>query len=114
MSNALRDLIKQEIEQALLLVHTNFIGKVVAVHGERADVQPLTYAKDVQGDVYPQPLISGAPRLEGVEVAVGDVVLCAVCERDISHAIRGQLSAPAPGHHSLSDSVIIGRVYAGV
>ena len=41
-------------------------------------------------------------------ISAGDVVVCICCERDISQAKKGINSTPAIGHHSMSDSVIIG------
>ncbi len=106
----MRQVVNDIVEQQLLLTHTAFLGRVTAVSGSRASVLPLTYAKDVHGQAKEQPLVPDAPRLAGVHVEVGDTVLCVVCERDISHAMRGQLSMPALRHHSLSDSVIVGVV----
>ena len=38
----------------------------------------------------------------------GDIVFCVFAERDISDAKRGNVGTPAPGRHSLSNSVIVG------
>lgn len=43
-----------------------------------------------------------------VPLAAGDIVLCVCCERDITEAKKGNNSTPALGHHSMSDSVIVG------
>ena len=45
---------------------------------------------------------------EVVPIKSGDIVICVVCERDISEAKKGNNSTPALGHHSMSDSVIVG------
>lgn len=42
------------------------------------------------------------------EIAVGDIVLCVCCERDITEAKKGNNAIPALGHHSQSASVIVG------
>lgn len=42
------------------------------------------------------------------QIAAGDIVVCICCERDISAAKKGVNSTPALGHHSMSDSVIVG------
>ncbi len=106
----LRKTMGELIEQKLLLTHTAFLGRVTAENGVRLCVQPLTLAKDVDGEAYAQPLVVDAPRLKGVAATVGDVVLCVVCERDISQAARGQMSLPANRRHSLSDSVVVGVI----
>ena len=41
-------------------------------------------------------------------LASGDVVLCVVCERDISKARSGIMAVPTIRHHDLSDSVVVG------
>ena len=41
-------------------------------------------------------------------IAAGDIVICVCCERDITEAKNGRNSTPAIGHHSMSDSVIVG------
>ena len=46
--------------------------------------------------------------LEKEPITTGDIVLCAVCERDITDAKSGNNSTPALGHHNMSDSVIVG------
>lgn len=38
----------------------------------------------------------------------GNIVICVCCDRDISAAKNGINAVPAVGHHSLSDSVIVG------
>lgn len=38
----------------------------------------------------------------------GDIVVCVCCERNISDAKKGVNSTPPRGHHSMSDSIIVG------
>ena len=45
---------------------------------------------------------------EIVPISAGDIVLCDVCERDITDAKNGNNVIPALGHHNMSDSVIVG------
>lgn len=45
---------------------------------------------------------------ELVPVSAGDIVICDVCERDITEAKKGKNSLPTIGHHSMSDSIIVG------
>ncbi len=41
------------------------------------------------------------------ELAPNDIVLCVVCERDISSALAGTVTEPSARHHNINDSVII-------
>lgn len=41
-------------------------------------------------------------------VAVGDIVVCICCERNITEAKKGNNVLPKAGHHSMSDSIIVG------
>lgn len=41
-------------------------------------------------------------------LASGDIVMCVCADRDITDAKNGKNSLPAIGHHSMSDSVIVG------
>lgn len=41
-------------------------------------------------------------------IAAGDIVMCVCADRDISEFKSGRNSTPSTGHHSLSDSVIVG------
>ena len=43
-----------------------------------------------------------------VELKAGDLVFCVCADRDITEARRGKMSTPQIGHHSLSDSVVVG------
>lgn len=42
------------------------------------------------------------------ELKAGHIVICVCCDRDITEARKGNNSVPSVGHHSLSDSVIVG------
>lgn len=41
-------------------------------------------------------------------ISAGNIVVCVCCDRDITEAKNGVNAVPAIGHHSLSDSVIVG------
>lgn len=41
-------------------------------------------------------------------ISAGDIVLCVCCERNITDAKKGINSTPVIGHHSISDSIIVG------
>lgn len=60
--------------------------------------------KDVQLKVSHKTI--NVPKVKAI--AAGDIVVCVCCERDITEAKKGKNSTPALGHHSMSDSVIIG------
>ena len=46
------------------------------------------------------------PKLLPIEA--GDIVVCVCCERNITEAKKGNNVLPPSGHHSMSDSVIVG------
>lgn len=41
-------------------------------------------------------------------ISAGDIVLCVCCDRNITDAKNGVNSTPVIGHHSMSDSIIVG------
>lgn len=41
-------------------------------------------------------------------LSTGSIVVCICCERDITDAKNGVNSVPALGHHSMSNSVVVG------
>lgn len=43
-----------------------------------------------------------------IPLAAGDLVFCVCAERDITEAKNGNIATPQIGHHSLSDSVVVG------
>ena len=43
-------------------------------------------------------------------LAVGDLVFCVCADRNITEAKNGNMTTPPIGHHSLSDSVIVGII----
>lgn len=60
--------------------------------------------KDVKIDV--SKTMINIPQIK--PISAGDIVICVCCERDITDAKKGINSTPALGHHSMSDSVIVG------
>ncbi len=108
------------IEQALLQVHTGFIGKVVSVDGNLATVQPLNMVKSVGGQPAAQALVENCPVLDSAvkflgtnpakvrRVQGGDVVYCACADRDISETRLGVMAVPVAGHHMVSSTVVVG------
>ncbi len=73
----------------------------------KVKTKTITYIKDVDFDKK-EVTTDTATITEVVPISAGDIVYCGVCERDITEAKNGINSTPAIGHHSMSDSVIIG------
>lgn len=114
------------INNKLKNLHTAYIAKVLSVNGKTAKIQPLGYTKAYGEAAQKQSVLSKVPILNNarfkiskteidnkdvakiVPLAVGDLVLCVCCERDITEAKKGNNSVPALGHHNMSDSVIVG------
>lgn len=115
--------IENMIEGKLLSLHTAYLAKVLSVNGSKAKIQPLGMTKAYgetakkQSPLSSVPILSSArykATLKGGEladvkpIASGDIVLCVCCERDITEAKKGKNATPALGHHSMSDSIIVG------
>ena len=111
------------LENKLLNLHTAYLAKIISVNGNTAKIQPLGKVKaygetaKVQSPLSNVPILSSARYKAEIEgeaiakikpIAAGDIVLCVCCERDITEAKKGNNSTPALGHHSMSDSIIIG------
>lgn len=45
---------------------------------------------------------------EPVPIGAGDIVVCVCCDRDITETKNGNMATPPIGHHSMSDSVVVG------
>lgn len=126
-TNQLARAVNNIVNQQLMDTHTNFIGKIVSLNINTAKVQPLTMYKAYGQSAKAASVLVNVPILmpykfvykvdeETKEVKAivqeelkeGDTVYCGVCERDITEAKKGSLSAPSIGRrHNLSDSVII-------
>ena len=99
------------IENRLLNTHTSYLAKVIVVNGNTAKIQPLTMSKAYGEKAQKQSPLSNVPMLDTIEeLSAGDIVLCVCCERDITEAKKGNFSVPALRHHSMSDSIIVGRL----
>lgn len=123
------------IEEKLLNLRTAYIGKVLSFDGTCAAVQPLGVVKQYGKPAVKQAIVSDVPvvasarykistedrtcRVGDLEsekrthvvltpLDVGDLVFCVCADRDISEARRGRLKTPPAGHHSISDSVVVG------
>ena len=127
--------IDNAIDKKLMDLHCAYIGKVTWTNGVTATVQPLGLIKEygspaskVQAVVQDVPVackyklstktITYAYNAEGnttsqtiavpTQIAKGDLVVCLCADRDITEARRGGNVVPPTGHHSLSDSIIVG------
>ena len=115
----------------LINIHTAFIGKVLSVNGNTARVQPLTYSKNISGELKEQTPVAvyipqnikvkqetityrtGQDSSKTITVIVpdavtgGDIVYCGVSERDITaENLSGKIATPTR-HHDINDSVIL-------
>ena len=114
------------IENKLLSLHTAYLAKVISVGETTAKIQPLGLTK-AYGEApqkqsplskvtilrnarykISETVIEGKKVAEIEPIAAGDIVLCVCCERDITEAKKGNNLLPALGHHSKSDSIIVG------
>lgn len=99
------------IEDKLLNLNTAYIAKVTKYSDGIATVQPLSMRKAYGGSAVKPSLISNIPVIKSARpLEKGDIVLCICCDRDITEARNGNMTTPPIGHHSLSDSVVIGQL----
>lgn len=126
------------INSRLLSLHTAYLAKVLSCNGNTAKIQPLgkvqAYGEEAQEQsplsdvpIACQKLVNktfevvtsvsfGTNKTEKTTLTIpqieplakGDIVICVCCERDISEAKKGKNTVPVEGHHSMSDSVIVG------
>lgn len=121
--------IEAAIEKRLMDLHCGYIGKVIWTDGETATVQPLGLVKEKGGAAKAQAVVANVPvgckyklatktikdgdgKSQKIAVptliAKGDLVACLCADRDITAARRGKSELPPSGHHSISDSIIVG------
>lgn len=97
------------IENKLLSLHTAYLAKVLSVSGKTAKIQPLGLTQEIGEKAMKQSVLSAVPFTKQVEnLAKGDIVVVICCERNITEAKKGKNVLPPVGHHSMSDSIIIG------
>lgn len=97
------------IESKLLSLHTAYLAKVLSVSGRTAKIQPLGMVKEVGKSEKKQSVLTAVPYTRQIDsLKVGNIVVCICCERDITEAKSGRNTVPPSGHHSMSDSIIIG------
>lgn len=110
------------IEKQMLDLHTAFLAKILNVNGSTAKIQPLGLTREIGGDQKKHAAISGVPIMNQAKyklsiidgilnaqtITAGDVAVCVCCDRDITEAVKGINALPPPGHHTMSDCVIVG------
>ena len=126
------DFFDEIVTKHLLDMSTAYLAKVIAVTSTTATVQPLGKVKQYGENAKKQAVVSNIPVLRNARnkikrqtvtingtsydlavltpIAAGDIVLCVVCDRDIAQALKGENSVPTTGHHSKSDSVVVGVI----
>ena len=130
----LQKFIDEQVESRLLNLHTAYIGKVLSYSDGKATVQPLGMVKQVGKAAQKQAIVSNVPVIQSAQnkigtktityeygagtktetiltlspLAAGDLVFCVCADRDITEAKRGRNVQPQIGHHSQSDSVVVG------
>jgi len=110
------------IEKQMLDLHVAFLARVLNVNGNKAKIQPIGLMKEIGGVPKEFAPISSVPItnqarhkldvVDGVvyaqEISDGDVVVCVCCDRDITESQKGISVLPPPGHHTISDCIIVG------
>ena len=100
---------EQMLNNKLLALHTAYLAKVVLVDENTAKIQPLGMTKAYGKAAQKQSPLSKVPIIKSaLPVTKGDIVVCICCERNITEAKKGNNVLPPTGHHSMSDSIIIG------
>jgi hypothetical protein len=125
------------IDEKLLAMNTAYVAKVISVSGNKAKIQPLTMVKQYghpakqpspvtayilnnaqyklktknAGSALPDTVPDGAIEnlsITAEKLSKDDIVFCVCADRDMSETVKGNFATPPIGHHSMSDSVIIG------
>lgn len=103
-------LIDERIESKLLDLHCAYLARVISTTGTTATVQPLGKIKKIGETAKSQAIVSNIPIITSAQssIAAGEIVVCICCDRDISQTVKGVDATPAAGHHSISDSIVVG------
>lgn len=121
------------VEGKLLALHTSFLAKILNTDGKVAKIQPLQMIKQYGKEAEQYAPLEDVPILQSVkkfeteplkcgckdcelegdlvilkDVKKGDVVLCICCERNITEAVKGEVTTSVIGHHEMHDAVIVG------
>ena len=99
----------EAIDRKILNIHTAYLAKVISVNGKTAKIQPLGLVKEIGESAQKQSVLTAVPYTQQVtKIKSGDIAVCICCERNITDAKQGKNVLPPYGHHSMSDSIIIG------
>lgn len=109
------------IDEKLKSLHVAFLAKVLSVSGNKAKIQPLGLTRQYGGTAQKQAVITGVHIAESARnklsteksavvlkpLAIGDIVICVCCDRNIDSALKGENALPPVGYHNQSDCVIV-------
>ena len=112
-------IIDEQIESKLLDLHCAYLARVISTTGTTATVQPLGKIKQIGRTAKSQAIVSNIPIIKSARpltvngqtihsISPGDIAVCICCDRDISQTIKGVDATPSAGHHSISDSILVG------
>lgn len=104
LSTVIKDIVSEEIKS----IHCAFLAKVLSIKDGKAKIQPLGLIREYGGTAKKQAPLTNVHIASSVRngVAVGDVVLCVCCDRNIDAALKGENALPPAGYHKQSDCVI--------
>lgn len=118
-------IIGEILEEKMKSVNVAFLAQILSVNGDKAKIQPLGLTKVYGGTPQKQAAISGVHISRSAiykftttsidnktvavpeRIAVGDIVLCVCCDRNIGAALKGKNELPPVGSHKKSDCVIV-------
>ena len=105
------------IEDKLLNIRTAYIGKVLSFNGTTATIVsdvPVVQSARFKFSTEERTCRIGEVGTEQrthvvlTPLAKGDLVFCVCADRDITEARRGNIATPPVGHHSITDSIVVG------
>lgn len=82
------------------------VNKNVTKEKKTIDGEEIELVTDISVNVETNKKKETIPIIEPIKA--GDIVVCVCGERDITEARNGKNAVPALGHHSMSDSIIVG------
>ena len=129
---SLSSVARQIVEEKIKALHVAFLAKVLLLNETKtkAKIQPLGLCKNYSGTAQAQSVITNVHIAQSARykytpceitdgndktqivatptaIAVGDIVLCVCCDRNIDAALKGENVLPPQGYHGKSDCVIV-------
>lgn len=127
---SLSSVTKKMIDEKIKTLNVAFLAKILLINGNKAKIQPLGLVRAYGGTAQKQGVITNVhiaqsarykfsnreivdgnneakTVVHSMPIAVGDIVLCVCCDRNIDAALKGENSLPPVGYHSKSDCVIV-------